>query len=80
MPQFSPAGWEVSALPLEFHMYYSTLYSIHVFCVFYYGLPFLYACVVTQEGKGKDQPHALLSGIGILMAFTFISGILPCFN
>lgn len=71
---------EVSALPLEFHIYYSTYCAAYMYFVFYYVLPFLYACVVTREGKGKDQPHALLFVIGILMAFKFLSGILSCFN
>lgn len=70
---------EVSALPLEFHMYYSTYCTANVYFVFYV-FPFLYTCVVTQEGKGKDQPHALLFVIGILVAFKFISGIPSCFN
>lgn len=71
---------EVSALPLEFHKYYSTYCAAYMYFVFYYVLPFFYACIVTQEGKGKDQPHALLLGIGILMAFTFISGTVSHFN
>lgn len=70
---------EVSALPLEFHIY-STYWTANLYFVVYYVLPFLYTCVVTQEGKGKDQPDGLLFAIGILVAFKFISGILSHFN
>lgn len=43
----------VSALPLEFSIY-PTYCAAYMYFVLYYVLPFPYAHVVTEEGKGKN--------------------------